>query len=336
MHATASTVGRARAVGWLLTASCLLALPQHARAQALTFERRIELPSVQGRIDHLDVDIEGGRLFVAALDADSVEVIDLKAGKRIARIGNLREPQGVAYWPESRRLFVANGSGGGVRAFPDGKEPAMRDAADVEDADSLRVDRKAKLLYAGYGRALAAIDPDTMRITQRIELAGHPESFQLDGAGRFIYVNVPSAGHIAVVDRVAGKVTATWALAGAARNFPMGLDESNGRLFVATRQPALLLAYDLRSGRELDRLPVCGDADDLFVDLLLRQLYLVCGDGLIQTVRSLEGGRLQVAERLTTAPGARTGLFVPGLTKLFVAVPSRGSSMAEIRVYKTK
>lgn len=150
------------------------------------------------------------------------------------------------------------------------------------------------------------------------------------------YVNVPSAGHIAVVDRVAGKVSATWTLTGAARNFPMALDEPSQRLYVATRHPALLLSYDFRSGLEVARQPVCSDADDLFVDHQQRQLYLVCGEGLIQVLRSLDGDRLQVAERVTTGQGVRTGLFVPSIAKLFVAVPSRGGSAAEILVYKTR
>jgi hypothetical protein len=238
----------------------------------------------------MGVDVEGGRLFVAALGADSLVVIDLRAGKRAARIAHVREPQGVA-WPESGRLFVAIGSGG-VQAFSLDKDLASAGAAGVEEADNLRLDPRAKLLCAGYGRALAAIDPDTMRITQTIELSGHPESFQLD--------------------------------------------EPSQQLFVATRNPALLLAYDLRSGRELDRLPICGHADDLFVDVSLWRLYLVCGKGPIQVVRRMGSGRLQVAERVTTAPDARTGLFVPRLTKLFVAVPSRRGSVAEIRVYKTR
>jgi hypothetical protein len=334
MEATALTAGRAGPLGWVLAVSCLLAQP--ARAQALTLEQRVELPAVTGRIDHMDVDAEGGRLFVAALGADSLEVVDLKAGKRISRIAHLREPQGVSYWPESRRLFVANASGGGVQAFQDAREPARSGpAAELADADNLRFDARAKLLYAGYGSALAAIDPDTLRIKQRIELAGHPESFQLDSAGRFIYVNVPSAGHIAIVDRVAGKVTATWTLASAARNFPMALEESSQRLFVATRQPAVLLAYDLRSGREIDRLSICGDADDLFADLRQRRLYVVCGEGQIDVVHPADGGRLRVAERVTTAPGARTGLFDPDLGRLYVAVPARGGSVAEIRAYRT-
>jgi DNA-binding beta-propeller fold protein YncE len=183
---------------------------------------------------------------------------------------------------------------------------------------------------------LAALDPGTLRVTRQIDLAGHPESFQLDRAGMNIYVNVPSAGHIAVVDRASGAVTATWALSGAARNYAMALDEDSHRLFVATRQPPMLLAYDLRTGKAVDRVPVCGDVDDLFVDRARQRLYLICGEGFVEVVHTRDGALLTVAERVATAPGARTGLFVPELSALFVAVPARGGSIAEIRAFKLK
>lgn len=331
-----STAGRAQVAGWLLAAACLFTAAQRANAQTLVLQQRIGLPAIEGRIDHMAVDVEGSRLFVAALGSNSVEVVDFKAVRRVARITGLHEPQGVAYWTASRRLFVANGSGGGVQAFRDGQAQPMSSAPDLDDADNLRVDPGAGLLHVGYGNALAAIDPTTLRVTRRIELAGHPESFQLDGEGRKIYVNVPSAGHIAIVDRVLGKVTATWALARAARNFAMALDESANRLFVATRLPPLLLAYDLRSGEEVDRLSTCGDADGVFIDRVRQQLYVVCGEGFVEVVRAVDGARLAASDRIATARGARTGLFVPELSKLFVAVPSSGGSMAEVRAFKPK
>ncbi len=335
MPVALSTSGRAQLAGGLLVATCLFTAALRADAQTLVLQQRIELPSIEGRIDHMAVDVEGSRLFVAALASNSVEVVDFKAGRRVARITGLHEPQGVMYWPASRRLFVANGSGGGIQAFEDGRARPISSAPDLDDADNLRADPVAGLLHVGYGKALATIDPNTLRVTRRVELAGHPESFQLDGAGMKIYANVPSAGQIAVVDRASGKVTATWPLARAARNFAMALDEPAHRLLVATRLPPLLLAYDLRSGEEVERLSLCGDADDLFIDRARLLLYVVCGEGLVEVVR-VAGERLVVADRIATAPGARTGLFVPELSTLFVAVPSRGTSMAEVRAFKPK
>ncbi len=58
------------------------------------------MPGVEGRIDHLNADVKGQRLFVAALGNNTLEVLDLAQGKRIRSVIGLREPQGVAYVAE--------------------------------------------------------------------------------------------------------------------------------------------------------------------------------------------------------------------------------------------
>jgi DNA-binding beta-propeller fold protein YncE len=332
----AERAGRARARAWVFATLAWLASSNGpACAQSLVLQRTIELPSVHGRIDHLAVDADGGRLFVAALGSDSLEVVDLRAGKRVDRITSLHEPQGALYLDRSRRVVVANGSGGGVQAFADARAPAVASQAALDDADNLRLDPSTGQIYVGYGRALAALDPDTLQVLRRIDLQGHPESFQIEPSGRRIYVNVPEAGHVAVIERASGKVVATWGLDGAARNFPMALDESGHRLFVATRRPARLIAFDTESGRQTDRVAVCGDADDLFLDPATHRIFVVCGEGEIDVVRDA-GESLALSERIPTAAGARTGLLVPRLSTLFVAVPARAGSAAEIRAYAAR
>ena len=317
----------AATLGWLLGG-----FVPTAAAQSLVLERRMELPSVRGRIDHMAVDLEGHRLFVAALGSDSLEVVDLREGRRIDRITSLHEPQGVLYLARLRRLLVANGGGGGVQAFTDGRSPVTASEPSLEDADNLRLDPINGEVYVGAGKALVSLDPASLRTVHSINLAGHPESFQIEPSGRRIYVNVPTAGHVAVVDRESGKVESTWPVKDAVRNFAMALDEGAHQLFVATRSPPLLHVYDIRSGKETARVPICGDSDDLFFDHARAQLYVVCGDGQLDVLRR-EGGQFERAQLVPTAPGARTGLFVPSLSMLFVAAPARGGSMAEIRGY---
>src|SRR5471032_1565491 len=87
----------------LLTASSLAAGQEPS---ALSLESHIALPNVKGRIDHFSVDVKGERLFVAAVDNHTLEVIDLKAGQLVHTITDLAEPQGVFYDPSTSRLFV--------------------------------------------------------------------------------------------------------------------------------------------------------------------------------------------------------------------------------------
>jgi hypothetical protein len=313
----------------------LLAVASPALAQPLTLTQRVELPSVQGRIDHMDIDVDGNRLFVAALGAGSIEVVDLRAGKRIERITALQEPQGVVYAAAAHRLFIASGASGDVRAFGDGKPPPVATAKGLDDADNLRFDGTTGQLYVGYGHALAILDTDLRRV-ERVGLSGHPEAFEFERAGSHLYVNVPSAGHIAVVDRSTARLIATWRLGSASGNFPMALDEPKHRLFIATRKPARLLVYDTTTGKRSAELPVCGDADDLFHDGQRRRLYLVCGEGVVDVIDQRDTDRYTVSQQVKTSVGARTGLFAPRLSTLFVAVPSHAESPAEIRAYRVE
>src|ERR1700675_1666273 len=75
-----------------------------ASSQSLVLAQTIDLPGVTGRIDHLDIDLEGSRLFAAALATGSLEVIDLRTGRRSTRFWPLSEPQGVAYLSARHRV----------------------------------------------------------------------------------------------------------------------------------------------------------------------------------------------------------------------------------------
>ena len=74
------------------------------------------MSNVKGRMDHLGVDVKGQRLFAAALDNNTVEVIDLKAGKRIFTIVAQSKPQGVFYSSDFNKVFVAIGEVPSIRA----------------------------------------------------------------------------------------------------------------------------------------------------------------------------------------------------------------------------
>src|ERR671939_460763 len=100
----------------------------------------IALPGVHGRIDHFAMDVAGRRLFVAALGNHTLEVVDIAAGKRIASIPNLNEPQGVAYLPSLHRVVVATRAGGTVTAFDDNDNRAVATISNMPDADNLRFD----------------------------------------------------------------------------------------------------------------------------------------------------------------------------------------------------
>jgi DNA-binding beta-propeller fold protein YncE len=303
-----------------------------APAPALRHVQRIPLPGVAGRIDHLAADVDGQRLFVAALGNGSVEVVDLRAGARARSVSGLKEPQGLAYLPSLRRLVVADG-GGTVSAFDDRSFRALGAIDGLPDADNVRFDPGAGRLYVGYGAgALAVIDPARMRRLGDIKLPGHPESFALAAAGASIYVNVPAKKSVLVIDRLASRLLSTITLRATA-NYPLALDEAGGRLFVGTRKPAHVVVLDARDGHVITSFPCVGDTDDLFYDGARARLYVSGGEGFVDVFDASAAGRYLQLAHVATAPGARTSLWVPELRRLFVAAPRRADGDAAIHVF---
>ena len=303
----------------------------------LKMDKTIPMPKVEGRIDHMAVDVVGQRLFVAALENNTVEVLDLKAGKTIQSLSGFAEPQGIAYIPEFNRVFVANGQDGTCRILDGQTLRTITSVTCGDDSDNVRYDDAAKRIYVGYGNgALAVLDAKTGAKLADIKLAAHPESFRLETGGPRIFVNVPKADHIAVVDRQKSEVTATWPLKEVKSNFPLFLDEANHRLFSGCRNPARLLVYDYTDGRLVTSLPISRDTDDLFFDAANKLIYISCGQGSIEVIRQTDADHYTATKTIRTANGARTSLFAPELKILCLAVPHRGSQLAEIRVFKTK
>jgi len=316
----------------------LILLPSIASAQRpdqtlLRLEKTIPLPGVEGRIDHLSVDTSGQRLFVAALGNGTVEVIDLKAGARVHSITGLKEPQGLAYYPLTRTLFVAGGGDGTTKLFDTTSFRLTKTIEYGDDADNIRLDEVNKQVIVGYGNGSLGILDTTGKQLGDIQLDAHPESFQLEKKGSRIFVNVPKKEYIAVVDRAKRAIVARWSLAGNQANFPMALDENSRRLFVVCRKPARLLVFDIDSGKIVAQLDSVGDSDDVFYDSQRKRVYASGGEGAVWVYGQRDVDRYEQLGRVATVSGARTGLFVPELSRLFLAVPHRGEQSAAIRVY---
>ena len=214
------------------------AAPTAPVAPPLILTATVPLEGVKGRFDHF---ASGkGRVFVSGLGNNSVEVIDLFQGTRVHEITGVPNPQGVAFSPEANKLFVASEKGK-VYIY-DGDSYKLISTLDFEGgADNLRYDAATKRVYVGCGdseknAAIAAVDAMTnKRLDEVYKVGGEPESFQLEKNGPNIYVNVPDAKQIVVINRTTKELT-RWPVT-AAQNFPMALDEADHRLFVGPISP---------------------------------------------------------------------------------------------------
>ncbi len=328
---------------------CVLLIADRLRSQSsdpLQLEAQIPLANVQGRIDHFSVDVEGHRLFVAAVENHTLEVIGLKPEQRVHTIPDLAEPQGVYYDAETNRLFVACALDGVTKIFDGTSFQVLATVKFPDDADNIRYDARTKNVIVGYAGAkqlrkrdegtggLGFLDTNGKKIAD-VVIDAHPESFQLEKAGSRIFVNVPDKKEIEVVDAVRHSVAARWPVTSAGDNFPMALDESHHRLFVACRNPARLLVFDTEAGKAVASADLAGGSDDLFYDASRSRIYVLTNKGFLEAFQQEDADHYSRIGHYPIPPRSQTGLFVPAWGKLFVAVPGQDGHVAEVRVYRT-
>jgi len=321
----------------LLVGAAMMAQPAEA-VSLMRLIATIPLPGVAGRIDHLALDSTHHRLFVAALGNDSVEVIDLARNRRVDRVEGLGEPQGVLFLSERQKLYVTIGGASGVAVVSGSDLTNVGRIETREDPDNIRYEAAADRVWIGAGArqqaVLAAFGSNDSKVLFEIALDDHPESFQLEEKQPRVFVNVPGQQEVEVVDRERRSVVTSWKLPCAA-NFPMALDEEHERLFVGCRRPARILGLDTETGRLVAQVESPADADDIFIDQAAGRIYVSSGEGVVRTYIRREADRLEVAGDVSTGRGARTSLLDAGSHRFYVAVPSRGTSPAEIQVFDT-
>jgi DNA-binding beta-propeller fold protein YncE len=304
--------------------------------KALTLNGRVELPNVNGRIDHFTADLNGQRLFMAALGNRTVEVIDVQSGKRLRTLTDLAEPQGVYYDASTNRLFAACAKDGTTKVFDAGSFQLFDAVKFSGDADNIRYDARGRRIIVGYGDgALGFLDLHGKK-NGEIALDAHPESFQLEKIGTRVFVNVPDQKQIQVADLVKNAVIGKWPVTSALKNYPMALDEGHHRLLIGCRTPARMLVFDTETGKQTASIEIVGDTDDLFYDAVRSRVYVIGGQGFVDVFEQKGADRYERSAHYPTAAGARTGLFVVEWGKLFVAVPHRGEQGAAVLIYEAK
>jgi DNA-binding beta-propeller fold protein YncE len=335
--------------GVALAALCVLAVrgAENVAAQTnardllpLQLEEQIPVPNVAGRLDHFTADAKRRRLFVSALGNNTLEVIDVFAGKIIHSIKGLAQPQGPLYVSDIDKMYVANAQDGKVRVY-DGATYALRKTIDFgEDPDNMRYDEASKRVFVGFGQeeaGIAMIDPKTdERVGEVYRTGGHPESFQVELTGGHIFANVPDAGNVVEsIDRKTGAVT-KWPLKGLRANYAMALNEEDHRLYTITRKTPALVVLDTQTGNEVARLRAAGECDDVFFDASRKRIYVIGGEGSISVFQQTDPDHYDLITNVPSGIGIRTGYFYTKRDRFYVGVPAKGNEPAQVWTYEAE
>jgi DNA-binding beta-propeller fold protein YncE len=311
----------------------------------LRLVQTIVMPNVKGRIDHMDVDVKGKRLFVAGLENGSLEVVDLAAGKWSKSIPGFKKTQGVAYIPSLNKVFVASGDDGMLRVFR-GDSLELLDSIKLEPGPNrVTYDPRTKILYVGYGGKDAGkdygevgiIDAKTDKRIGDIKVEAHPAELLLDKSGKTLYVFVSSVSKVQDVDTKKREVVSTWPLS-SQRNGDGAFDEKTHRLFIGTRTPPQMIVIDSNSGKEVASLPTVEGMDGVYFNTAQKRVYVSGGRdndvGYVFAYQQKDADHYESIGKLATRPGAGTSFWSPELNRFYVGAPAHDTEEAAILVFE--
>ena len=307
--------------------------------------QEIRLPNVKGRIDHMDIDVRGKRLFVAGLENGTLEVVDLKAGKWTRSVPGLKAPQGVAYVPSLNKVFVANENDDTLKVFRgDNLELLTTIRLDL-GSNRVSYDPRSKKLYVGYGGASAkkdhgevgVIDAENDKHLGDIQIGARPAEILMDKSGQTLFVFDSIGSKIHVIDARKSQVVSTWPVNGQ-RPGDGALDEATHRLFIGIRMPPALIVMDATSGKEVANLPTVEGMDGVYFDARHKRVYVSGGRGFdvgsVFVYQQQDADRYTQIAKIPTRPGAGTSFWSPDLNRYYVAAPANGKEEAAILVFE--
>jgi hypothetical protein len=342
-----------------ITLFAVLAVQSFAQdKQALRLVQTIPLPGVTGRLDHMGVDLEQKRLFVAAVANNTLEVVDLTGGKVIKSLAGFKDTQDALFLGGDFNKLYVSSLDGHVRVFQGESFWLVEDFKVEPDPNRLFYDPATNLIYFGYGGENAGFDAyervgileprrgagydqlvaDMIAPTPR---PGHLAEMAMDDNGMLLVCD-SRADRIYQFDTRKRQLIKSWPAKGDGAG-DMALDRTRHRLFVGTRTPPEMTVYDSQSGKEIQSLPGPETMDGVYYDATRNRVYMTGGrwygtpdasPGWVYVYQQKDPDHYEIVSKIKTRPGSGTSLLVPQLNRYYVASQAIGDQEAAILVYE--
>lgn len=306
----------------------------------------VDLPGYTGDFDHFAVDYDRGRLLLAAEDHGTLEVFDLKTSNHLRTVGGFGNPHSILVRRGVPTVFITDSTP---------KGPTIRDAntyalkqkvAMTPGSDTAKYDAATNTLYVVTGGKdvdmktanLEAYNPDNGQKLSSITFPdNHVEAMAFVESDPRLFINLTQTNKLAVVDRHAMKVLTTWPIQPCQQNAMVAFDPAQHRLYLVCRAPGMVVALNSDTGAVVDTQPAPLRADEVQYDPATHHLYVPGGEGYLAIYDTADVNHLHLIEKVPTAPGAKTGLLLPNLHRLFLAVsPGDSKAMAKMLTFEVK
>jgi hypothetical protein len=321
---------RASVVGCALL--CAASFAAAAGEDPLRLAERHDLPGYTGDFDHFEYDLKTRRLWLAAEDHGTLDVFDLNTLQMQRSLkGVVDTPHAILYVPEKNWLVVTDSGGDMLTRVIDAGSYRVRRSMKLAapGADALGYDAGTRRLYIVNGGRdahlsetyVSVIDPVTLQRYGDLKFdSDKVEAMAIEGKGSRLYINVTGKNYMAVVDKKTLAVLATWPIKEAEQNAPVAFDEASRRLFIIARKPGTLIILNADTGATVASFKAPERCDQVIWDAANRRVYALGGEGYIGVFQQQDADRYEELARVRSAQGAKTGILVPELNRLYVAV----------------
>jgi DNA-binding beta-propeller fold protein YncE len=339
-----------RIIRFIALSVALLPIPTataaFAQGSSVRLMKSVDLPGYTGDFDHFAVDYDRNRLLLAAEDHGTLEIFDLNTSDHLKSISGFGNPHSILVRKGAPTVFITDSEKQGPTIRDANDYAKKQDVALTPGSDTSKYDASTNILYIVTGGKdvnmstanLEAVNPDTGAKLGSITFQdNHVEAMTFADGDPRLFINLTQTNKLAVVDRRTMKLLKTWPVPAAQQNAMVAFDPAQHRLYVVCRSPGMVVVLNSDTGALIDKLPAPLRSDEVQYDPAAHRLYVPGGEGFMGIYDTSDPNHLRLVEKVTTAPGAKTGLLVPGMHRLFLAVsPGDSKAMARILTYEVK
>jgi DNA-binding beta-propeller fold protein YncE len=339
-----SSVRRTFFAGSILIIGASTLFSQNAPSVKLI--QSVDLPGYSGDFDHFAVDFDRNRLLLAAEDHGTVEVFDLRTSAHLRTVDGFGNPHSILVRKGSPTILVTDSEKQGATLRDANTYAQTQSVPLTPGSDTSKYDAAANVLYVVTGGKdvdmktanLEAVNPDTGEKLRSITFQdNHVEAMAFVDYDPRLFINLAQTNKIAVVDRRTMKLLATWPVTPAKQNAMVAFDPDQHRLYVVCRDPGMVVVMNSDTGAVIDTQPAPLRSDEVQYDRYKQRLYVPGGEGYMAIYDTRDADHLKLIEKVSTAPGAKTGLLVTARHRLYLAVsPGDTKATAKVLTYEVE
>src|SRR5580704_6442672 len=193
----------------------------------------VDLPGYSGDFDHFAVDYDRNRLLLAAEDHGTLEVFDLKTSAHLRTVDGFGNPHSILVRKGSPTVLITDSEKEGATLRDAETYNKKKSVVLTPGSDTSKYDVAANVLYVVTGGKdvnmktanLEALNPDTGATLGKITFQdNHVEAMAFADSDPRLFINLTQTNKIAVVDRKAMKLIATWPVPAARQNAMVAFD----------------------------------------------------------------------------------------------------------------